>query len=97
MNKREKFAVSIYNFFHKIKMFFEKREDLLYTIDSIFTNICVTVLLLIIAGTCAFGAIMLFGLVKGLIYFGSACVILALIIATAKIYNAGKKIVEVHS
>lgn len=97
MNKREKFAVSIYNFFHKIKMFFEKREDLLYTIDTIFTNICVTTLLLIITGTCAFGAIMLFGLVKGLICFGSICLVLTLIIVTAKIYNAGKRITEVHS
>ena len=97
MNRREKFAVSIYNFFHKIKIFFEKREDLFYNIDTIITNISVTLLLLIIAGTCAFGAIMLFGLVKGLICFGSICLVLALIIVTAKIYNAGKRITEVHS
>ena len=97
MNRREKFAVSIYNFFHKIKMFFEKREDLLYNIDTIITNISVTLLLLIIASTCAFGAIMLFGLVKGLICFGSVCLVLALIVATAKIYNAGKRITEAHS
>ena len=97
MNRRERFAVSIYNFFHKIKMFFEKREDLFYNIDTIITNICVTVLLLIIAGTCAFGAITALGLVKGLICFGSACLVLALIIVTAKIYNAGKRITEVHS
>lgn len=97
MNRREKFAVSIYNFFHKIKMFFEKREDLLYTIDTVFTNICVTALILIIAGIWAFGAITLLGLVKGLICFGSICLVIAFIVATVKLYNAGKRITEVHS
>lgn len=97
MNRREKFAVSIYNFFHKIKMFFEKREDLFYNIDTIATNIGVTIILIAIAGACAFGLIMAFGVVKGLICFGSACLVIALSIITAKIYNAGKRISEVHS